>query len=263
MFLPRSPRAWRRPCLKVTDPVLIEASVRRAVIEAFALREAGREDELVTMWPTAMPKNHLLGLLAWEVKSTEDGGVALGGDPLTVAEGLRWNDKDYATTSGDGDNTLYEPLTPEEAYALSQTWGSSWKSILLADPRIRFAVYFAQLPHFRITFVSITKRVFQLTGQSVTDRELSSITTVHNLIRILKKPPKPATLTQEIQERHLDLLHLPNVAVASKRVTRGDKEKALGRFKLMQEEFRKRNMPAYGHGNVRKGKEISRLRGGT
>ena len=55
---------------------------------------------------------------------------------------------------------------------------------------------------------------------------------------------------------------LPNVTVAPKRVTRGDKEIALGRFKLMQEEFKKRQIPAYGHGYARKGKEVQRQRGG-
>ena len=55
---------------------------------------------------------------------------------------------------------------------------------------------------------------------------------------------------------------LPNVTVAPKRVTRGDKEIALGRFKLMQEEFKKRQIPAYGHGSARKGKEGQRQRGG-
>jgi hypothetical protein len=86
---------------------------------------------------------------------------------------------------------------------------------------------------------------------------------VQTLLHSLKKPPKPATLTEEIQKRQPELLNLPNVVIAAKRVTRGDKEKALGRYKLMQEEFKKRNLPVDGHGYVRKGKEVSRLRGGV
>jgi hypothetical protein len=70
-------------------------------------------------------------------------------------------------------------------------------------------------------------------------------------------------LTQEIQKRQQELLELPNVTIATKRVTKGDKEKALGRFKLMQEEFKKRDLPVLGHGFARKGKELSRLRGGV
>ncbi|KAI0543926.1 ribosomal subunit 39S-domain-containing protein [Xylaria curta] len=225
-----------RPREKVVDPVLIEAAVRRAVVEALALHQVGRRDELVAVWPTA---GDLRGLLARDVKS-EDGRVTLGGDPEAIAEGLRWKHEE------DGSVPLPEALTAKEISALSQTWDPSWKTISLKDPRIRFAV---------------TKRLFQLTGHLVPDYQLPSITTMQALLRILKKPPKPATLTEEIQKRHPDLLELPNVTVAAKRVTRGDKEKALGRFKIMQEEFKKRDIPGLGHGYARKGREIQRLRG--
>ncbi|KAI1361693.1 ribosomal subunit 39S-domain-containing protein [Xylaria arbuscula] len=230
-----------KPRDKIVEPPLIEAAVRRAVIEAFALRQAGREDELVGVWPTTVSKADLQSLLARDVQSAADGTVALGGNAATVAEGLRW--KDEAT---DAEVALPEPLTVDEAAALSQTWNPSWKAISLAGPRIRFAV---------------TKRIFQLTGQLVPDHQFESITTVQTLLHVLKKPPKPATLTQEIQKRHPELLDLPNVTVAPKRLTRGDKEVALGRFKLMQKEFKKRDIPAHGHGWTRKGKEISRARG--
>ncbi|KAI0855467.1 ribosomal subunit 39S-domain-containing protein [Xylaria cubensis] len=233
-----------RPREKIVDPVLIEAAVRRAVVEALALREVGSDDELVAVWPTVMSKSDLHGLLTWGVKSTEDGRVMLGGDPAAVAEGLRWKDEEDASSSGS--DYLAETLTSEEVSALAQTWDPSWKTISLTDPRIRFAV---------------TKRVFQLTGQLVPDHQLPSITTVQALLRVLKKPPKPATLNEEIQKRHPDLLELPNVTVAAKRVTRGDKEKALGRFKIMQEEFKKRDIPGIGHGYARKGKELQRLKG--
>ncbi|KAI0509749.1 ribosomal subunit 39S-domain-containing protein [Xylaria bambusicola] len=236
-----------KPKEKVLEPALIEAAVRRAVIEAHALREVGREDDLVGVWPTtAVSKKDLQSLLAWDVKTGEDGSVVLGGSAEVVAEGVRWKDEEEGFV--DVDSVLDgDELSADEAAALSQTWNPSWKSISLADPRIRFA---------------ITKRIFQLTGHRVPDHQLPSITSVQTLLHSLKKPPKPATFTQELQTRHPDLLTLPNVTVAPKRVTRGDKEIALGRFKLMQEEFKKRELPALGHGFVRKGKEISRQRGG-
>ncbi|KAI1750681.1 ribosomal subunit 39S-domain-containing protein [Xylaria castorea] len=237
-----------RPREKVADPVLIEAAVRRAVVEALALREVGREDDLVAVWSTTVTKRDLQGLLTRDVKSTEDGAVTLGGDPSAVAEGLRWRDDEGIPTGSAEHAPLAESLTSEEVSVLAQTWDPSWKTISLTDPRIRFAV---------------TKRVFQLTGQLVPDHQLSSIPTVQALLRVLKKPPKLATLTEEIQKRHPDLLELPNVTVAAKRVTRGDKEKALGRFKLMQEEFKKRDIPGIGHGYARKSREIRRLMGGA
>ncbi|KAI0969449.1 ribosomal subunit 39S-domain-containing protein [Xylaria arbuscula] len=236
-----------RPREKVVEPHLIEAAVRRAVVEALALREVGRDGDLVGVWPVAVSKADLQALLACEVKSSADGGVVLGGGNAdAVAESLRWKDEEG---DGAGDRVAFaDALTAEEASALSQSWDPSWKGISLGDARIRFAV---------------TKRVFQLTGQRVPDHQLESISTVQTLLHTLKKPSKPATLTQELQKRHPDLLDLPNVTFAPKRVTRGDKEIALGRFKLMQEEFKKRQLPVYGHGYARKGKEIARLRGGT
>ncbi|KAI8628528.1 ribosomal subunit 39S-domain-containing protein [Xylariaceae sp. FL1651] len=233
-----------RPREKITDPALIEVSVRRAVIEALALRQVGREDDLVGVWPTTLSKADLESLLSWDVKGGENGVVSLVGDASAIAEGLQWRDEE--SFAGDEPSPLPEALSSEEAAKLSQSWDRSWKAISLVDPRIRFAV---------------TKRIFQLTGQLIPDHQLESITTVQTLLHTLKKPPKPATLTQEIQKRRQDLLELPNVTIATKRVTRGDKEKALGRFKLMQEELEKRNLPVHGHGYVRKGKELTRLRG--
>lgn len=129
-----------RPREKVADPLLIEAAVRRAVVEALALREVGREDDLVTVWPTAMPKTDLHSLLTWGVKSAENGAVALGGDPATVAERLRWRDDEDDLPGNDESAAATEILTPDEVSALAQTWDPSWKSISLTDPRIRFAV---------------------------------------------------------------------------------------------------------------------------
>lgn len=83
------------------------------------------------------------------------------------------------------------------------------------------------------------------------------------LLRVLQKPPKPKTLSDEIVERRPELTQLPNVSFSPKRVTRGDKEKAVGRFKLIEEEFRKRDLPLQGHGFAQKNKERSWLRGGV
>lgn len=94
------------------------------------------------------------------------------------------------------------------------------------------------------------------------DHQLSSITDVRSLLHLVQKPPKPKTVTQEIQERRQDLVQLPNVSVATKRITRGDREKAVGRFKLIEEELKKRDLPLVGHGFVRKNRELSQLKGG-
>ncbi|KAI1134577.1 ribosomal subunit 39S-domain-containing protein [Hypoxylon sp. FL0543] len=236
-----------KPLEKVVDPAIIEAAVRRAVVEAFALRQAGLEEELVKAWPIA---GEIRQLMEVDVNVADNGAVSLTGDVSAVIESL--NQKDEATAdesaAAEGPALDASVLSAEEAQKYRDTWGHGWKTASLSDPRIKFAV---------------TKRIFQLTGQLVHDHQLSSISDVRSLLHAVQTPPKPKTLTQELQERRQDLIQLPNVSVAAKRITRGDKEKALGRFKLIEEELKKRDLPLDGHGFVRKNRELSRLKGGV
>ncbi|XXG95350.1 hypothetical protein Hte_001612 [Hypoxylon texense] len=235
-----------KPSQKVTDPAVIEACVRRAVVEAFALRQAGREDELVRAWP--IRGDQLDRLMEIAIHVGENGAVSLAGDVSIVLEALDRKGEpsitDESTTKGSLDKSA---PSAEKAQKYKDVWGHDWKAASLSDPYIRFAV---------------TKRIFQLTGQLVLDNQLSSITDVRSLLRLVQKPPKPKTVTQEIQERRQDLVQLPNVSVATKRLTRGDREKAVGRFKLIEEELKKRDLPLVGHGFARKNRELSQLRGG-
>ncbi|KAI0836535.1 ribosomal subunit 39S-domain-containing protein [Hypoxylon sp. FL0890] len=235
-----------KPLEKVLDPAVIEASVRRAVVEAFALRQAGREDDLVKAWPIAGEVGQVMEV---DVNVTDNGAVSLAGDVSAVVQSL--NQKEETTAD---ESAAEEPasdgsvLSAEAAHKYKEAWGHDWKAASLSDPRLKFA---------------ITKRVFQLTGQLVHDHQLSSISDVRSLLHVVQTPAKPKTLTQEIQERRQDLVQLPNVSVATKRITRGDREKALGRFKLIEEELKKRDLPLEGHGFVRKNRELSRLKGGV
>ena len=149
-----------------------------------------------------------------------------------------------------------------------------------------------------LSAAQVTKRIFQLTGHLIPDHRLSEITNVQSLLRVLQKPPKPRTLTDEIlkrdlklrqqqqqqqqqeegqkeaetqqaegqqqqQQKPLELTQLPNVTFVPRRVTRGDRETAVGRYKLIEAEFRKRDLPVHGHGYARKNKERTWLRGGV
>ncbi|KAI5856684.1 ribosomal subunit 39S-domain-containing protein [Durotheca rogersii] len=235
-----------RPRRKVLDPAIIEVSVRRAVVEAFALIQAGREDKLMAAWP-AGGQEDLQHSLAVGIDVAEGGAVSLTGPVSSVLDALnRTADEVQPTLEGAGEPSFVP--SSEEAPKYKKAWGHGWKKVSLSDPRIRFAV---------------TKRLFQLTGQLVPDHSLPSITDAWSVLRVVQKPPKPKTLTQEIQERHQDLVGLPNVSVATKRVTRGDKDIALGRFKLIEAELQKRGLPLLGYGSARKNKELSRLGGGT
>ncbi|KAL7622598.1 hypothetical protein AAE478_008108 [Parahypoxylon ruwenzoriense] len=238
---------------KALNPAVIEAAVRRAVVEAFALKETGREDDLVAAWPVGGQED-LRRLLGMDINAAENGSVSLTGNTGAVVDALSRKGKAVASGETEIEEVASEStvdntpvLSSEEAQKYKETWGHGWKKVSLSDPRIKFAV---------------TKRVFQLTGQLVPDHQLSSINDVWSLLRVVQKPPKPKTLTQEIQERHENLVQLPNVTVSTKRVTRGDKDKAIGRFKLIEEELRKRDLPLGSLGSIRKNRELSRLKGG-
>lgn len=68
------------------------------------------------------------------------------------------------------------------------------------------------------------------------------ISNVAYLVASIKTPPKPKTLSSDIVKNEHELVGLPNVAFSPKRVTRGDKAKAVGQYKITEEEFRKRGI---------------------
>ncbi|RYP35933.1 hypothetical protein DL767_003622 [Monosporascus sp. MG133] len=244
-----------RPKRKIVEPLVLEAAVRRAVAEAFALRQAGRNDDLVGVWPEG-DLHQMRRSLELGITVAEDGQVSLNGDVAGLLEDLSWKDglQEPAEGSATGDSSAPRTaakktvLSAEEVSVHKVSWDASWKSVALDDPRMKFAV---------------TKRIFQLTGQLVPDHKLPEITNAHTLLRVLQKPPKPQTLTEEILKRRQELVELPNVTFSAKRVTRGDKEKAVGRFKLIEEELRMRELPLEGHGFARKNKEREWLKGGV
>ncbi|KAI1341254.1 ribosomal subunit 39S-domain-containing protein [Xylariaceae sp. FL0016] len=227
-----------RPKAKVIQPALIEAAVRRAVAEACALVQAGREDLLTGQWPVGAREEYSRALQL-EITSV-DGTPSIKGDAPSIVDDLQRTEP-----TGPDSNVRFSKRKAQEH---SQAWDKSWKAISLSEPRFRFAV---------------SKRIFQLSGHLVPDHKLTDVKTVQSLLYILQKPPKPKTLTDEIQQNRQDLIELSNVNVAQKRLTRGDKAQAIGQLKLMQRELAKRDLPLYGHGGAEKYKELSRLRGGT
>lgn len=131
-----------KPSQKVLDPAVIEAAVRQAVIEAIALRQAGREDELVRAWPIRADK--LDRLMEVSIHVEEDGAVSLTGDVSLVLEALNQesqpNFANESTTDGFLDKSV---LSAEKAQEWKDIWGHGWKAASLSDPRIKFAVSLA------------------------------------------------------------------------------------------------------------------------
>ncbi|KAI0017998.1 hypothetical protein F4780DRAFT_563272 [Xylariomycetidae sp. FL0641] len=225
-----------KPKDKTTEPVLIEAAVRRAVVETFALRQAGREAELMTSRSVG-GRDATLRFMELDVKADENGVITFRGDVTGILDGLAQADE--SAPAG-------EAVSADEARQIKESWDRSWKNISLLDPKIRFAV---------------RKRFFQLSGQLVADHHLPAIKDVRTLLNIAQKPPKPKKLVDQIEQHQPELLSLPNVAMSPKRITRGDREVVVGRFKLIQEEWRKRDLPLHGVGDAEKNWEIAHLQG--
>lgn len=72
------------------------------------------------------------------------------------------------------------------------------------------------------------------------------------------RPTKPRKVLDEIRSprgRGGELLHLPNVKVYGRRVTPIDKEVFVGRWKIIEEELRRRGLPVTGTGGYGKARE--------
>ena len=66
------------------------------------------------------------------------------------------------------------------------------------------------------------------------------------LLTHLITPPKPRKLVDALKQKE-DLLALPNVSVFERRVTPIDKEKSVGRWKIIEQELKSRDLPVTGH----------------
>jgi hypothetical protein len=82
----------------------------------------------------------------------------------------------------------------------------------------------------------------QLTGVRVPDNVIRSSNTTKALLNHLIAPPKPKKLVEELAQKE-DLTALPNVSIWSRRITSIDKEEKIGRWKVIEEELKARNLP--------------------
>ncbi|KAF4546688.1 putative ribosomal protein l50 mitochondria protein [Lasiodiplodia theobromae] len=107
----------------------------------------------------------------------------------------------------------------------------AWKPISLRDPQIKFAV---------------VKRVMQLTGIRITDPVITSSNTAGVLLSNITAPPPPQKLAEKL-ENNQTLSKLPNVKISSRRITPIDKEKQVGRWKVIEQKLLDKNLPVVGH----------------
>jgi len=86
----------------------------------------------------------------------------------------------------------------------------------------------------------------QLTGLRIPDSAIDSANTAQVLLKHLITPPKPRKLIDALVQKE-DLINLPNVTVYERRVTPIDKERSIGRWKVIEQELQKRGLPVTGH----------------
>ncbi|KAI5464839.1 hypothetical protein BGZ63DRAFT_421833 [Mariannaea sp. PMI_226] len=221
---------------KVEERTVIEIALRRAVVESLALQEAGLLNEWAAKkWPAGQ-RAELDQTLAVQVQ-VQDGKATLKGDVQAIAGQL---------TSEVAESEQADNISAEEAQEIVKTWDASWKEVALDDQHLKFA---------------IRKRIYQLTGRLIPDAKLGAARTAQHLLTLTVNPTKRGKKLIEILESKGELTSLPNVKVHNRKIGPIDKEVAVGRWKVIEEELTKRGLPITGTAGLGKNKERDWLTG--
>ena len=102
--------------------------------------------------------------------------------------------------------------------------------------------------------------MYQLTGHLIPDSKLGAARTVRQVLVVASKPPKTESL-HEVLGKQNELGELANVVIHSRRLTPIDAEVQVGRWKVIEEELKKRNLPVTGFGGYDKARESQWLMG--
>ncbi|KAF2210265.1 hypothetical protein CERZMDRAFT_99682 [Cercospora zeae-maydis SCOH1-5] len=97
-------------------------------------------------------------------------------------------------------------------------------------------------PETKLAFI---KRTMQLSGKRIPDIQMNSAQSLNDLYEAFKTRDKPKKLAQAPQVQELAST-LPNVTVHKWRRTPIHKEKQIGRWKIIEEELLKRDLPVTG-----------------
>lgn len=85
----------------------------------------------------------------------------------------------------------------------------------------------------------------QLTGIRIPDPAIADLTSTKALLGHLVRKPKPKKLADRLIARE-ELTNLPNLRIMDRRYTPIDKEKDIGRWKIIERELIKRDLPVTG-----------------
>ena len=95
----------------------------------------------------------------------------------------------------------------------------------------------------------------QLTGKRIPDPEIQTIRNAKGLLACLIKKPKPKKLNEVLSTN--DLVNLPNVQLSDRRVSYIDREKEIGRWKVIERELEVRGLPVTGDGLPERGEALA------
>ncbi|KAK4155630.1 hypothetical protein C8A00DRAFT_41815 [Chaetomidium leptoderma] len=251
------------PAERVTDPAMLEVLAKRAIVEALVVNKfAGAEKRKAVdrLFASAGGTDRLGKIVGVEVVAGENGTATLKDkqnwqrvwDVLKSAvkmarpqqPGGKKADGEVAAVEAEAEEAEVPEvevreaapalqLTPQVAKSLIGAWNKDWKKAELRDPVVK---YFA------------AKRIQQLTGHRIPDGKLFATTTIDSLLKHLVEPPKPKKLAELIETKDV-FKDLANVRVFPRRVTPIDKEKMVGRWKIIVKELEERDLPIIGTGH--------------
>jgi hypothetical protein len=102
--------------------------------------------------------------------------------------------------------------------------------------------------------------MYQLTGILIPDAKLGAAKTVGNVLAFAVKQPKPKKLFEVLSD-HGSLQELSNVKLHSRKIGPVEKETTVGRWKVIEEELKKRGLPVTGTDGLPGHKEREWMRG--
>ncbi|CEI60486.1 hypothetical protein FVEN_g6615 [Fusarium venenatum] len=219
---------------RVKDQVVLEVYLRQALVEALSYQQRGLlEEYAVKKWPLGN-RAHLDRTLSAGILF-ENGKAQLSSHFRIVTEKLKAREAEERVE-----------ISADEAQQMVNALDPSWKTVTLDNDHLKFAV---------------RKRLYQLTGHFIPDVKLAAAKTPRELITVALTITKRGKKLAEVLEEEKALTALPNVTVHSRRVTPIDREISVGRWKVIEEELQKRDLPVTGTGGYGKNKERDWLTG--
>ena len=254
----------------------IEAAVRRAVIEVFTLQDAERpladavnalDDKVIPNFDNVTVSRSDDGSVVLNFLDTQVREDVLESTDLSLrgpAEEVMEAQDEYEAAGTEGITevdavhaTPVEQIKPEKESTAQQTGGlhppassnaeSGWEDVSIRDTGLKFAVrsLCIRLSSRGTNTVKVLKRVMQLTGTRIPDHAIEDINTAKALIGHLVKKPKPKKLAESLLVNE-KLTALPNLQIFDRRYTPIDKEKEVGRWKVIEKELERRGLPITG-----------------